>query len=505
MRKLLSALLLGSAMGAVAQEDYELRVLTFEDKDYKGGVNFAGATDWSSLIDDPQYGGPMLYGESGMGVSTYEEAYKWCDENNTWLFNCLSEGYGSWCYWSGGHAISNYGTANIEEHNFYPDQLTVYDPAGEDDVTRHGHGHNGSDNFAVQFGYADNSGFGLGEEALPFLEFHDGEARVIDHMWVNTTTYALSCYVNGNDLTASCGDDDWVKIVATGYDGDGQKTGEAEIYLCQGPENILMEWTRFDLHTLGQVARVTFNIKGSSDNGYGFSQPAYFAYDDVAVRFPKAVEVTESGYEATLSGVRDVVLRRAFKAGWNTVCLPFGTRPEDICPGARAQAFTSCDERGLNFTRVDKMEAGTPYLLYCPQAVPQGKTFRKATLAAGGPEAVTHGDFTFTGTYDAETDMAGKYGVARIDGRDKITKGAPGSTLKGTRAYFTTTGADVQSVNLNFADGEATGIEAAQDGARAATFDVYTLSGAQVRRAARTLDGLRPGTYIVNGKKRTVK
>lgn len=34
-------------------EDYDLRVLTFEDTDYKGGTNFAGGNDWSSLIDDP--------------------------------------------------------------------------------------------------------------------------------------------------------------------------------------------------------------------------------------------------------------------------------------------------------------------------------------------------------------------------------------------------------------------------------------------------------------------
>ena len=33
---------------------YELRVLTFEDADYKGGTNFAGKSDWSSLIDSPQ-------------------------------------------------------------------------------------------------------------------------------------------------------------------------------------------------------------------------------------------------------------------------------------------------------------------------------------------------------------------------------------------------------------------------------------------------------------------
>jgi hypothetical protein len=27
-------------------------------------------------------------------------------------------------------------------------------------------------------------------------------------------------------------------------------------------------------------------MAGTNDNGYGFSQPAYFAYDDVAVQFP---------------------------------------------------------------------------------------------------------------------------------------------------------------------------------------------------------------------------
>ena len=34
-----------------AEPDYELRVLTFEDADYKGGTNFAGGNNWTSLID----------------------------------------------------------------------------------------------------------------------------------------------------------------------------------------------------------------------------------------------------------------------------------------------------------------------------------------------------------------------------------------------------------------------------------------------------------------------
>ena len=70
---------------AVDETPYDLRVLTFEDADYKGGANFAGGSDWTSLIDDPQYGGPLLYGSSGTGFTTESEAYKWTDENNTML------------------------------------------------------------------------------------------------------------------------------------------------------------------------------------------------------------------------------------------------------------------------------------------------------------------------------------------------------------------------------------------------------------------------------------
>ena len=260
---------------------YELRVLTFEDADYKGGTNFAGKSDWSSLIDSPQYGGSMLYGE-GSGVDSLEKAYKWTDSGNTELSSRLCNGYGAYCYWSGGHAVSNYASSDFVTNGDFNHQLTVYKAGAEGDV-RTGGGHNGSNNFAVHFGYKDGSQFNMTEE-LPALSFSDGMARVIDHMYVNNICYALNCYLNGNGLTAKIDDTDWVKLVATGYDGSA-KTGEASIYLCNGPKNIIMDWTKFDLSSLGAVTKVEFNVTGSSDNGYGFSQPAYFAYDDVAVRF----------------------------------------------------------------------------------------------------------------------------------------------------------------------------------------------------------------------------
>ena len=273
---------------AAEGKDYNLRVLTFEDEDYKGSGNYVTAKDWSTLIDDPQYGGLLLYGD-GMGFYDEADAYKWSDDNNTFLKSMLSQAYGSYCYWSGGHAVSNYVSGEASQYGNFNNQLTVY-KKGVEGIQRTGGGHNGSNNFAVHYGYMDGSQFNM-TEYLPSFSFSDGVARVVDHMYVNNICYAINCYIDGNGLTAKIGPDDWVKLVATGYDKDGNKVEkQAEIYLCNGPDNIVTDWTKWDLSVLGEVTKIEFNITGSSDNGYGFSQPAYFAYDDVAVRFPKTQE-----------------------------------------------------------------------------------------------------------------------------------------------------------------------------------------------------------------------
>ena len=268
-----------------ASGDYELRVLTFEDADYKGGTNFAGGNDWTSLIDNPQYGGTMLY-PGGSGTTDVSKAYTWTDLNNTELTHTLPKSWDNYCYWGGGHAISHYNSSDFVAHGSYDYQLTVYNKNASAGVDVTGGGHNGSNNFAVHFGYKDNSGY-TDSQILPSFSFVDAVERVVDHMYVNNTTYALNCYLNGNGLTAKIGPDDWVKLTATGYNAAGEKTGDASIYLVNGPEHIITDWTKFDLSGLGKVLKVEFNITGSSDNGHGFSQPAYFAYDDVAVRFEK--------------------------------------------------------------------------------------------------------------------------------------------------------------------------------------------------------------------------
>ncbi len=256
---------------SVRAVDYELRVLTFEDEDYKG----SGKEYWTSLVDSPQYGGPLLYGESGSGPADYH----WNDEGNTFLAHDMPENFGTTCYWSGGHAISNYVDMELTNGD-YQHQLAVY---YKDPATGFG-GHGGSKNFCVHFGYMDDSGFNMTEN-LPSVYFMDGVARIVDHMYVMWTTYLANCVSNGNGLTAPLDPDGYVKIIATGYDEEGAKVEPSLEFSLASADGQISEWTKWDLSALGKVLKIEFNMAGDSDNGYGFSQPAYFCYDDVAVRF----------------------------------------------------------------------------------------------------------------------------------------------------------------------------------------------------------------------------
>ena len=381
-------------------EDYDLRVLTFEDADYKGGTNFAGGNDWSSLIDDPQYGGSLLYGSSGAGVDSADEAYKWTDANNTGLTHVFPYNYGSYCYWGGGHAISNYSTGDIKNYGGFEAQLTVY-KKGVSGLSRTGGGHNGSNNFAVHYGYIDGSEYNK-TDVLPTLTFADGSEHVIDHMYVNNTTYLLNCLVNGNDLTAKIGPDDWVKLIAIGYNAAGTKTGQVSIYLCNGPDNIVKDWTKWDLSGLGKINKVTFNVTGSSDNGYGFSQPAYFAYDDVAVRFEKA------GADVPATGVTLDKTELSLTEG-ESATLTATVEPENATD--KAIVWTSSDnavatvENGV----VTAVKAGTATITAaCGSA--KAECTVTVTAAPAGPLSVKVG----TAAYPVKPvdGQAGKYHVA---------------------------------------------------------------------------------------------
>lgn len=246
-------------------KSYELRILTFEDGDYRGKESNA-ASYWSDFIPtDTQYG-------NGNGH------HAWYDEGNTFLSFTPSEtamfpGYG-------GHALSSYVGSDLSQGDYMHD-LQAYNVEG---------GANGSENFCVHFGYIDESEYGMQNEMV-YFEFGDGEARVIDHMFVTNTTYVFNLLTNGDgwQVPTGAGEESWYKIVAYGYNENGEKCGEAEFVLWNEGRKGVQEWTKWDLSSLGKVVRVAFNLVGSDDlyGDYGLGVAGYFAYDDVAVRFDK--------------------------------------------------------------------------------------------------------------------------------------------------------------------------------------------------------------------------
>lgn len=242
----------------------EVRVLTFEDADYKGSDNGGlGIADWSSLIDTEQYEGPLLYPD------TQDWLYNWNDDGNTFLASTLTNNYYDYKFWGGGHALSNYVGTDLAEGDFNH-QLQVCTTGG----------HDGSANFCIHNG---SNKYALAS-MLPKLRFSDNTARTVDHMWVMNTTYVVNSIVNGDTMSPAFGEEDFLKIVAIGLDASDKEVGRSEFYLARGTEYIT-EWTCWDLSSLGAVAAIAFNVEGSQNSNYGLNTPAYFAYDDVAVLF----------------------------------------------------------------------------------------------------------------------------------------------------------------------------------------------------------------------------
>lgn len=272
-------------------KDYELRVLTFEDADakfepYECTFNYAMSfyeetkfvKKWSDYIPtDTRYG-------NGHG------SYEWYDENNTKLA-FVKPTIDSWWGISGHAGISNYVGNDIkaegdEASNLFMRDLEAFNVSG---------GANGSKNFCTQYGYLDPDEYATiysPEGVLPGIQFYDEQPRVIDHMYVTNTTYAYAVLISGEcDFGGSYQytDESTFKIVAYGYDSfEDTEPTSTEFYLLNTGKRMITDWTKWDLSVLGEVVRVEFNLV-ACDNGYGIYGnviPAYFAYDDVAVRFP---------------------------------------------------------------------------------------------------------------------------------------------------------------------------------------------------------------------------
>lgn len=228
---------------------------------------------------------------------------------------------------------------------------------------------------------------------------------------------------------------------------------------------------------------------------------------DINVTFAPTIHLTESQSISTTEGLNNVVMTRSFKQGWNTVCLPFATSI-DVLGASKAQEFVSANDYSLTFNEVadGKLEANKPYLIYF--AADKAYTtdeplYYGGNVATSTPIAVENNGITFSGNYQVNKSMNGLYGIATIDGKQKLALGGENATLPAGCAYFSTTKFNANGLRICFDGGEVTSINGVNAAEVNSNATVYNLQGVKVSNQGTT--NLPAGLYIVNGKKVIVK
>ncbi|MGN0234550.1 MAG: DUF4465 domain-containing protein [Bacteroidaceae bacterium] len=212
-------------------------------------VDFEGGY-FSALVDNPQYGGPLLYGELSSN-------YRWTDPTTQLSGGMTNKWGGMYGFSEGGVAISNYIDEKTDSLHSFVDQLAI--PVS-----------NGSRNFAVVY-----------DEATIF--FADEVAREVKSIDLIGTTYMLSVAKLGDGyaraLTLS---NDYFNVLIEGFDGE-KSTGTLTVSVCAAG-GFMDKWYTCNLSSLGKVTSLKFTMDGSDKGVYGLNTPAYVAMDNVVIK-----------------------------------------------------------------------------------------------------------------------------------------------------------------------------------------------------------------------------
>lgn len=279
------------------------------------------------------------------------------------------------------------------------------------------------------------------------------------------------------------------------------------------------------------ITEITFNgstkikslipDKGTNNDGTwtGNAHAVKFSNDDSGIEIKTATiklvatalplnETTTAEDAKTLLGANlnktvNVTINRTLVANkWNTLCLPFDVTAEQIKNILKAEGMVreyaddDATAQTITFKKVEgNMKAGEPYLIKPTEDI-TSLAFEGVTITAteGNLQGKAYGICGTLGKYAMKTDgtelflnAAGKF----------VAPAAATNTMKGFRAYFMVpSGTSAAAININI-DGETTGINSIETEA-AVNGKVYNLNGQYV---GNSLNGLKKGIYVVNGKK----
>lgn len=237
----------------------------------------------------------------------------------------------------------------------------------------------------------------------------------------------------------------------------------------------------------------------------------------VTVKVPVAKDVAldeEKDNVVEAAENANVTLKRTLYAdgGWNTLCLPF-TLTDAQAKAAfgddvELRTLESVSGNTLTFASATGITAGVPYLIKVSKVAGDNTyTFTGVTTIAVKEEmdfgsSGKKNNVEFVGIYSpadvSELATAGKENALFLGAANKFYKAKAGTTMNAFRAFFLVPAStDTQALRAVI-DGTTTGIDDLNIDTVKADGRVYNLNGQCV---GYSLEGLKAGIYIQNGKK----
>lgn len=250
----------------------------------------------------------------------------------------------------------------------------------------------------------------------------------------------------------------------------------------------------------GNAQSITLTIPNGEDATW--FQTMTVTYSKVATTTPLTLEEDADDTNTKIANnngkTQDVALTRTLVANkWNTFCVPFDTEITGTAlEGATVKAIGTVVGNVINLVYATKIEAGVPYLVMPTTGDIVNPTFKSVTITEISAKEAGNTDYKFVGTYSPKTITVDEFGkIWGVTAEGKLAKINANTTMKGLRAYFVFP-TNTAAAKLNF-DGETTGINNIETNATV-NGKVYNLNGQYV---GNSLNGLKKGIYVVNGKK----
>ena len=267
-------------------------------------------------------------------------------------------------------------------------------------------------------------------------------------------------------------------------------------------------WKDYEMTVSGTTSfRVTFAAATDKSNR--------FFLDEVMVKEIAAVDVTldeDKDNVVEASNNANVTLKRTLYAdeGWNTLCLPFSLTDAQAKAAfgddVELRTLESVSGNTLTFAEAAGITAGVPCLIKVSKVAENNTyTFTGVSVKAIKDKAADKYDMdetlTFVGIYapmDVATEFEKDGNALFLGEANKFYKAKAGTTMKAFRAFFLVPAStDTQALRAVI-DGTTTGIDDLNIDTVKADGRVYNLNGQCV---GYSLEGLKAGIYIQNGKK----